>query len=409
MRNGDGRWGQGWGAARWAGALGLAALTGCAGGSPAGKDSGSAEPDGDPGAETPEARWARAQADGPFGIGWAEAELSYTPWSGAALPEGTPGAGPRALRIAAWWPTEAAAGAYPEPRYFGTIPADGVALGAPLAAGAPRPLLVMSHGHQGYAEATAFIAERFASHGWVVLAPDHTDNTFVDSADRSTDIYWKRPLDIQALLDLALGGAPIAADAEGRALTAADLSGEVVLSGHSFGGFTAHALGGAAFDPALIDACLSGADTSAYCSTMDPLQGQRLLEGFTDDRLLGLISMAPGDRRLFGEAGFGSLAVPVLHMTGGLDPNADDDSTWEALKAGAGARLRAELPRANHTSFTDLSGLIEPEPGLMEPALSFQLIGGLALCWAELLRGEPAEGVFSEDVIDGSEVILMRP
>jgi hypothetical protein len=96
-------------------------------------------------------------------------------------------------------------------------------------------------------------------------------------------------------------------------------------------------------------------------------------------------------------------------MTGGLDPNADDDSTWEALKPGVGPRLRAELPNANHTSFTDLSGLIEPEPTLMAAELSFQLIGGLALCWAELLLGEPAEAVFTDEIINTDEVVLMRP
>jgi predicted dienelactone hydrolase len=396
-------------AARWMGTAALSMAAACTGGAGAGKDSANSDADVDPAEETPAERWARAQGAGPYGVGWAEGSLSYTPWAGPPLPEGSPGEGDRSLRLAVWWPTEADPGAFPEPRYFGTIPADGVALGAPLAAGASRPMLLISHGHQGYAEATAFIAERFASHGWIVLAPDHTDNTFVDSADRSTDIYWKRPLDLAAVLDLALSGDPIVTDAAGDALTAADLSGEVVLAGHSFGGFTAHAMGGAAFDAELIAACLAGEDTTAYCSTMDPLQGERLVAGFKDPRVLGLISMAPGDRRLFGEAGFGSLDLPVLHMTGGLDPNADDDSTWEALKPGVGPRLRAELPNANHTSFTDLSGLIEPEPTLMAAELSFQLIGGLALCWAELLLGEPAEAVFTDEIINTDEVVLMRP
>lgn len=368
-----------------------------------GGDSGEAAP------ETAAERWARVQAPGPFTPAFGQAEVSYTPWTGAPLPEGTPGEGPRTLRVAVWWPSAEPAADWPVPRYLGTMPAEGVAEGAPMAEGGPRRLLLMSHGHQGYAESTGFLAERFASHGWVVVSPEHTGNTLVDGGDRATSIYWQRPLDLRATLDWVEAGGPLVPGVEGGP-SGADLEAGVVLAGHSFGGYTAHAAAGARFDPQVPADCLAGTDTSAFCSTMDPLQAERFAEGFADARIIAVISMASGDLRLFGAAGMDELRLPVLHMTGGLDPNGDDEPMWDALRAQTGAwRARAELPRANHTTFTDFSGLVEPEPNLMEAELGFALIGGLGLAFGELVKGEDAEGVFDPAVLQTDEVELMRP
>ncbi|MFM2246289.1 MAG: hypothetical protein RL071_2363 [Pseudomonadota bacterium] len=387
---------------------GLAAATGCAG---AAKNEG-ADSVGDSAEAAPETaaqRWARVQAPGPYTPAFGQAALTYTPWTGDALPEGIPGEGPRTLRVAVWWPSAEPAADWPVPRYLGTMPAEGVAEGAPMAEGGPRRLMLMSHGHQGYAESTGFLAERFASHGWVVVSPEHAGNTLVDGEDRDTAIYWQRPLDLRATLDWIEAGGPLVEGVDGGP-TGADVEAGVVLAGHSFGGYTAHAAAGARYDGAVPAACLAGEDTSAFCSTMDPLQAARFAEGFADPRIIAVISMASGDLRLFGSAGMAELALPVLHMTGGLDPNGDDDPMWDALRAGPGAwRARAELPQANHTTFTDFSGLVEPEPTLIEAELGFALIGGLGLAFGELAKGEEAEGVFDPAVLQTDEVQVLRP
>ena len=43
------------------------------------------------------------------------------------------------------------------------------------------PVLIFSHGNSSFGEQSYFMTERFASHGWIVLAPYHTENTFFDN------------------------------------------------------------------------------------------------------------------------------------------------------------------------------------------------------------------------------------
>ena len=94
----------------------------------------------------------------------------------------------------------------------------------------------------------------FASHGWVVIAPDHTGNTFSDHRDPLPSSHFiARPRDIGALLD-ALDSLPADDPLSGVVDT-----GRVVLSGHSFGAYTTWSAAGAAFDMDRIrEACQGG-------------------------------------------------------------------------------------------------------------------------------------------------------
>ena len=53
----------------------------------------------------------------------------------------------------------------------------------------------------------AHMHRRFASHGWVVLATDHTDNMLTDSVDGDipTSVYIHRPQDLSEALDWVEG------------------------------------------------------------------------------------------------------------------------------------------------------------------------------------------------------------
>jgi predicted dienelactone hydrolase len=304
---------------------------------------------------------------GPHAVGFRVEELTYESL-----------AGPRSLRLAIWYPTEAGSGE--DVRYNGILEAPGVLGDAPPSAGS-FPLHVYSHGHQGYAEASGFWMEHLASHGMVVAAPDHTGNTTFDGAERETPIYYLRAHDITAVIDHLVDGGSAGLTVEEAGITA---------SGHSFGGFTLHALAGARFDESLIQDCLSGADTSAYCSTMTEADAEVLRGGLLDARIVAGVSMAPGDARLFGAAGLAELEWPVLHMTGSLDPQTGgvSEELWSALAAADDGHHRVDIEGGGHQTFTDFSGVLESFDGLIEPERGFEIVRSYGLAWVAHQRGE---------------------
>jgi predicted dienelactone hydrolase len=267
---------------------------------------------------------------------------------------------------------------------MGIFPAEGVWLEASPAPG-PLPVALFSHGHQGYAENSSFLMEHLASHGWLVLAPDHTGNTTFDPPDRSTEIYFQRPADLSAVLDHMAG------------LEASDplagLQGEpIVALGHSFGGYTVFALAGAAFDvEALSAACAAGTGPSPFCSTWSPDLASLFEAGFYDPRVSAFLPAAAGDSNLFG-GGQGAAEVqgPVLMMTGDLDSSTptDGEAWWAALSGGEHRRL--QISGAGHQSFTDYAGLLGDAglEGLIDEQRGWDIVNAYTLAWLRLAAGD---------------------
>jgi predicted dienelactone hydrolase len=318
---------------------------------------------GDTGATTepvdPAALAAELSAPGPHSVGYRTVDIV---WTDPLLTDGEP----RTLRTSLWYPTSATSG--DDAKYQDLFIAEGVWVDAPLVPG-EHPVAVFSHGHQAYGEASGFLMEHLASHGWVVAAPDHTGNLTWDGGDRDTEIYLQRPLDVSATLDWL-------DDPVGDVL-AGQLGPERVAIGHSFGGFTLHAVAGATWSDAAIDGCDDG---TAFCSTMTPELAARLRQGFDDPRLDAVVSMAPGDYRLF-EQGLADIDVPVLLMAGGLDDATDSNAVpiWSVLD-GADDRY-AYLPDLGHNGFTDFAGSLDPA-GAEDPEVGFATVRGLVLAFA---------------------------
>jgi len=109
---------------------------------------------------------------------------------------------------------------------------------APASAAAPFPLVGFSHGNSGFARQSTFLTTHLASWGMLVVAPDHTGNTFFESLGvtdederirRHRAARVTRPRDLRAALDAVLAGGAWPAAAPER----------VGVAGHSFGGWTA--------------------------------------------------------------------------------------------------------------------------------------------------------------------------
>ncbi len=342
-------------------------------------------------------------APGPYRVGFRTSSVTYDPTDGSAA---------RTLRLVAWYPTTATTG--DAVAYQGILPAPGVLGNAPPADIGPRPMLVFSHGNTSFAEQSIFLTEFFASHGYLVVAPDHTGNTF--GSGGSVGIFHWRPDDLRGVLDYVEAlSTETSPTSDPFAPLAAMVSDKIVVAGHSFGGYTALAAAGGQWD---VDLLL------AYCTSNSlPLNGCAAVAdnealyrtGFLDPRVDAIIPMTPGAVLLFGTDGLDAITVPTLLMTAAMDsttPNSSDgDPAWEGLKKRA-HNVRLDFATAGHFTFSDACSLAaigvpvgEADgcgAGFIPPADAQKAINAYALAFAELHLAGDASG---QDLLDGTRTI----
>jgi predicted dienelactone hydrolase len=267
-------------------------------------------------------------APGPYAVIEGETELTYADLRGTAE---------RTLRVVTWTPAD----------------------------GGNASAVVFSHGHQGFASNSSFLMEHLASHGWWVAAPDHTGNTFADGADRTTEIYFQRPLDITAVVSALpdlFGGEPAT----------------TVAIGHSFGGYTVLALAAASYVPVACD----GVDSS-FCSTMTDDYAALFAQGFYDNRIDAVIAMAAGDWDLF-QDGLLDTRMPILHMSASEDSDPAEE-IWASLQGRDGNR-RLVLEGGGHQSFTDFADTMQDVP--LSGQDGWDIVDAYALAWVMAANGD---------------------
>ncbi len=106
---------------------------------------------------------------------------------------------------------------------------------AEISPDAPFPLIAFSHGSGGIRFQNSFQCDHLASHGYVVIAPDHQGNTFFDGSGNQGDLVVARPLDIVFLLDTFQD---FTEDPDSRFAGWIDNAYGVGITGHSFGAYT---------------------------------------------------------------------------------------------------------------------------------------------------------------------------
>ncbi len=293
----------------------------------------------DPYADLPPRPWDSLSA-GPLNVAYRFEEFTYEPRGDDE---------PRTLPVSIWYPTlESADGAvafYSDGfRRNGVVPG-----GAPAFAG-PAPVMLFSHGHQSINWQSYYWTEFLASHGWIVIAPDHIYGTLLDLPEENnlkSGLY--RAQDLLASLDYLQGLGPEDPLTEG-------VSEMVAASGHSFGGQTVLVLGGAPIDvEKVLAGCESGEVTGRICLLINPETALVFAEGFFDERVRAVIPKTAPGAEIYGE-GIGEVSTPVYFWTGGKDAtltNEDEgDPIWEAL--GGGPHRRVDVADAGHFSFSNM-------------------------------------------------------
>lgn len=285
----------------------------------------------------------------------------------------------RPLTLRAWYPTSRSDDArpasitYTAPNKFDeeltpgkVITSVGRAIvnARPRRQGGPYPLVVLSHGYGLSPIVYSTLAEHYASHGYIVLGPEHNE-TF----DGSLTGFWKalidRPADIGRTID----------HAERLTQPRAPLGGlidldHIAVVGHSYGGYTALAAGGARFDfdayRARCAALASDDPLTFFCDPVLPRESDMaaraglptvpsgLWPSLGDPRVTAVISMA-GDAYPFNERGLRELRVPVMALGGTVDDGTP--YTWGAKltydHAGSQSKSLVSFPGAGHMLFLD--------------------------------------------------------
>ena len=290
---------------------------------------------------------------GPYEVGYREIAITY---SDAASME------PRELVLRVWYPAQSDSGAGPARYAVAGI----IDLPSPFALDAPPvtdegnlPLTVHSHGSGAEGLLAYPYGELMASHGWIFVAPNHTGNTaldpLLDMADPFTLVGLNRPIDIGAVIDEFESGL-VDDELAGKANTS-----RVFLFGHSFGGYTSFAGGGADVDFDALEADCDGV-TSESCDVLaDPNVEAAYRAGFGDPRVVAIAPQAPALVSI-ADGELAALGVPTMLMSGRLDQTTTHEENAEPAWAGLDHPddLWVEMPLGAHYSFVTICHDLTP-------------------------------------------------
>ncbi len=174
-------------------------------------------------------------------------------------------------------------------------------LNAAVAAGR-FPVVVISHGSGGNRLGYLPLAQALAEAGYIVLMPEHfgnnTGDNFLEGSTRNLEL---RPRHISLCIDMI---------AENTLLKGAVLTDQVAVIGHSIGGYTALAVAGG----------------QAWSVT------RRRVATVMDERVRGLVLMAPSTACFTPEGSLANVTVPMLVYEAEHDPFTPPDHAARVLE-----------------------------------------------------------------------------
>ncbi|TVP64395.1 MAG: alpha/beta hydrolase [Leptolyngbya sp. LCM1.Bin17] len=189
----------------------------------------------------------------------------------------------------------------------------------------PAPVMVFSHGLSADPASRHRWASHLASHGIVVVLPQHPGSDSIHTANFRDGLrsdlfdsqdFIDRPLDISFVLDQLENLNATAFD--GRL----DL-GQVGVGGHSFGGYTALAVAGATLDFDHLEAACDRRFIHINVSLLlqcQALQLPRQDYKFYDPRVAAIFLVNPVNSSVFSPDSLATLDSPVLVLAGSHDP-----------------------------------------------------------------------------------------
>jgi predicted dienelactone hydrolase len=219
----------------------------------------------------------------------------------------------------------------------------------------PYPLVVLSSGFAITPGSYAWLAEHLASHGMTVVAPKHEETLDPRS-------LWQAAIDRTDVIARTRAYLAAAARPTGGLAGLVD-PGTVAVLGHSYGGYTALAAGGARLDPAAFTAGCASArqddDPIVFlCDALEPRFDQvvhaDVERSAADMKPIDAVVSLAGDAAMFGKPGLASLTAPLLVIGGTGDHDSPYDWSTRLAYDGASSSRKVEvaLGGAEHFVFS---------------------------------------------------------
>lgn len=187
------------------------------------------------------------------------------------------------------------------------FPSLSVVESAPMKPG-KAPLTVISHGSGGTPFDLAWLVPTLVERGHVVVMLTHPGNNWDDLDDRETLQIWNRPRDVTVALDHVLADEAIAPHVDGA---------DVLAIGHSLGGYTVLALGGARYDVARARTHCASVDADPSCHFVPNVDRSTIDYGpsslsYRDPRVTRIVALAPAVGRGIDPRSYADVTARVL-------------------------------------------------------------------------------------------------
>ena len=219
-----------------------------------------------------------------------------------------------------------------------------------------RSVVMFSHGNGGMRYQSFFLMEYLASHGFVVVAPDHMGNTAFDMDASRSELTFRRPEDIMDAYDVLL-------ENEDFSNCIQEEQGYAMI-GHSFGGYTTLALSGAVIDTEAVAELCSVYPDAWLCEgvTRFAEENGAGIYDRTDTRIWAGVPMTPAGYEALSTT-LQDITIPMLVWGGGKDELTPMEwmvtPIYEALRS---SKNMGEIPLAGHYSFTNACDILPAYP-----------------------------------------------